>query len=155
MSLVGNFYSRITAKKMEKHLRLSPIPTITELQAAVKEGKQVQGSEVLVQLGGLRKRVQVHMQNLVVADAIQEIVDVLALVRLGRLPITILKLNCRGSRFTGQQDLLRGATLADIHRPLAPCSTSRNLHRDSQNLRYSPPTFHPGQIRRALGNSRN
>ena len=86
MSLVGNFYSRVTAKKMEKHLRSSPVPTIIELQGAVEEGKQVQGSEVLVWLGGLRHRVQGHMQNLVVADAVKEIVDVLALVRLGWFP---------------------------------------------------------------------
>ena len=101
MSLVGNFYSRITAKKMEKHLRSSRIPTIVELQGAFKEGKQIQGSEVLVQLGGLRQRVQDHMQNLVVADAIQEIVDVLTLVRLGRFPFAIMKLTYRGFRFIG------------------------------------------------------
>jgi len=83
MSHVGNFYSRITAKKIEKLLRSSPIPTIAELQEAIKDGKQVQGSEILTQLGGLRQRVQGHMQNLVVADAIQEIVDVLVLVCSG------------------------------------------------------------------------
>ena len=87
MSLVGNFYSRITAKKMEKLLRSSPMPTITEMQRAVKEGKQVQGSEILVQLGGLQQKVQEHMQNLGVADAVKEIVDVLALVRLGQSPL--------------------------------------------------------------------
>jgi len=87
MSLVGNFYSRITAKKMEMHLRSSPIPTIIELQGAIKEGNQVQGSEVLVQLGGLRQRVQGHMRNLVVADAVREIVDVLTLVRSGWSPL--------------------------------------------------------------------
>ena len=90
MSVVGNLYSRITAKKMEKYLRSSPIPTIVELQGAVKEGEQVQGSELLVQLGGLRQRVQGHMENLVVADAVQEIVDALALVRLGWFPFAIL-----------------------------------------------------------------
>jgi len=85
MSLVGNFYSRITAKKIEKLLRSSPIPTITELQEAIKDGKHVQGSDILTQLGGLRQRVQGHMQNLVVADAIQEIVDVLVLVSSGHV----------------------------------------------------------------------
>ena len=87
MSLVGNFYSRITAKKMEKLLRSSPMPTIIEVQKAAKEGKQIQGSEILVQLGGLQQRVQGHLQNLVVADAVKEIVDVLVLVRLERLPL--------------------------------------------------------------------
>ena len=83
MSLVGNFYSRITGKKIKELLRSSPTPTITELQHDVKEGKRVQGLEVLLQLGGLRQRVEGHMQNLVVVDAIQEIVDVLTLVRSG------------------------------------------------------------------------
>jgi hypothetical protein len=87
MSLVGNFYSRITAKKMEKLLRSSPVPTIVELLEEIKDGKHAQGSEILVQLGGLRQKVQGHMQNLVLADAIQEIVDVLALVRLEQPPL--------------------------------------------------------------------
>jgi methionyl-tRNA synthetase len=87
MSLVGNFYSRITAKKIEKLLLSSPTPTIVELRDAIKDGKQVQGSEILVQLGGLRQRVQGHMQNLIVADAIQEIVNVLVLVCLEQLPL--------------------------------------------------------------------
>jgi len=95
MSLVGNFYSRITAKKIEELLRLSPIPTITELQEAIADGKQVQGSEVLAQLGGLRQRVGGHMQNLVVADALQEIVDILVLVGLGHHPF--VQLTYRGS----------------------------------------------------------
>jgi hypothetical protein len=82
MSLVGNFYSRITAKKIEPLLRSSPTPTIVQLQEAIKDGKQVQGSEILLQLCGLRQRVEGHMQNLVVADALQEIVDVLSLVSL-------------------------------------------------------------------------
>jgi hypothetical protein len=90
MSLVGNFYSRITAKKMEKLLRSSPVPTIVELLEVIKDGKHVQGSEILVQLGELRQRVQGHMQNLVLADAVQEIVDVLALVRLEQPPFAIL-----------------------------------------------------------------
>jgi len=64
---------------MEQLLRPSPIPTIAELQEAIKDGSQVQGSEILLQLGGLRQRVQGHMQNLAVADALQEIVDVLSL----------------------------------------------------------------------------
>lgn len=80
MSLVGNFYSRITAKTMEHLLLPSPIPTIAELQEAIKDGSQVQGSEILLQLGGLRQRVQGHMENLAMADALQEIVDVLSLV---------------------------------------------------------------------------
>ncbi|KAF9779503.1 tRNA synthetases class I (M)-domain-containing protein [Thelephora terrestris] len=79
MSLVGNFYSRITAQKIKELLGPSAIPTIVELQEAVLDGKQVQGSEILLRLGGLRLRVQEHMRNLVVGDAIQEIVDVLAL----------------------------------------------------------------------------
>ena len=82
MSLVGNFYSRITAKRIEELLRSSPIPTVVELQEAIKDGKQVKGSGVLLQLCGLRERVQAHMQNLAVADALQEIVDVLSLVSL-------------------------------------------------------------------------
>lgn len=90
MSLVGNFYSRITAKKIEKLLQSSPTPTVVELLAAITDGKQVQGSEVLMQLGGLRQRIQEHMQNLVVADAIQEIVDVLALVSSGHISLAIL-----------------------------------------------------------------
>ena len=90
MSLVGNFYSRITAKKIEELLRSSYIPTIVELQEAIAGGKRVQGSEILAQLDGLRGRVQGHMQNLVVADAIREIVDVLALVSLGFYPFTAL-----------------------------------------------------------------
>ena len=61
-------------------LRSSPIPTIPELQAAVKGGEEVQGSEILLQLDGLRLRVQEHMQNLVVANAVQEVLDVLTLV---------------------------------------------------------------------------
>ena len=85
MSLVGNFYSRITAKKVEKLVRLSPLPTISALEEAIKGGEQVQGSEILARLDGLRQKVQGHMQNLIVADAIQEIVDVLALVILGQL----------------------------------------------------------------------
>lgn len=103
MSLVGNFYSRITAKKIEGLLRLSPIPAITELQEAITDGKQVQGSEVLAQLGGLRQRVQGHMQNLLVADAIQDIADVLVLVGLGHYPFAILQLT---PPFTGKQGLL-------------------------------------------------
>jgi methionyl-tRNA synthetase len=83
MSLVGNFYSRITAKKIEQLLHSSPLPTVIELQEAIKDGKEVQGSEILLRLGGVRQRVQGHMQNLVVADAIQEIIDILALVSLG------------------------------------------------------------------------
>ena len=79
MSLVGNFYSRITAKKIEKLLHSSSIPTVIELQEAIKDGKEVQGLEILIQLGGLRQRVQEHMENLIVADAIQEVVDVLTL----------------------------------------------------------------------------
>ena len=63
------------------------------------------------------------MRNLVVADAVRETVDVLTPVRSGRSPLVILKLTCRGSRFTGQQGLLRGTTLADVHRRLAPRST--------------------------------
>jgi hypothetical protein len=82
MSLVGNFYSRITAKRIEQLLHSSPIPTIIQLQEAIKDGEQVQGSEILLQLCGLRQRVQEHMQNLAVADALQEIVDVLSLVSL-------------------------------------------------------------------------
>lgn len=80
MSLVGNFYTRVSAKKMAVLLRSSPIPTIPELQAAVKGGEEVQGSEILLQLDGLRLRVQEHMQNLVVANAVQEVLDVLTLV---------------------------------------------------------------------------
>lgn len=80
MSLVGNFYSRISAKRARELLSSSPIPTIAELQVAITDKKQVQGSEILIQLSGLRQRVQGHMENLVVADAIQEIVDVLTLV---------------------------------------------------------------------------
>jgi hypothetical protein len=80
MSLAGNFYSRISAKKIEELLRLSPVPTIAELQGGIKSGERVQGSELLLQLGGLRQRVQEHMENLGLADAVQEIVDVLALV---------------------------------------------------------------------------
>lgn len=97
MSLVGNFYSRITAKKIEGLLRSSPIPTITELQAAITDKKQVRGSEILAQLGGLRQRVQEHMKNLIVANALQEIVDVLVLVSLGHYPLAILQLTCCGS----------------------------------------------------------
>lgn len=82
MSLVGNLYSRITAKKMEHLLQSSPNPTIVELLEAIENGKQVQGSEILLQLCGLQQRVQGHMQNLIVADALQEIVDVLSLVSL-------------------------------------------------------------------------
>ena len=87
MSLVGNFYSRITAKKVEKLVRLSPLPTISALEGVIKGGEQVQGSEILARLDGLRQKVQGHMQNLIVTDAIQEIVDVLALVILGQLPL--------------------------------------------------------------------
>ena len=90
MSLVGNFYSRITAKKIEGLLRSSPIPTITELQVAIADKKQVRGSEILARLGGLRQRMREHIQNLVVADAIQEIADVLTLVGLGHHPFAIL-----------------------------------------------------------------
>jgi len=79
MSLVGNFYSRISAKRIRELLGPSAIPTIAELQEAILDGKQVQGSEILLRLGGLRLRVQDHMHNLAVADALQEIVDVLAL----------------------------------------------------------------------------
>ena len=82
MSLAGNFYSRISAKKIEMLVRSSPIPTIAELQGAITSGEQVQGSELLLQLGGLRQRVQERMENLAVAEAVQEIVDVLALVSL-------------------------------------------------------------------------
>ena len=89
MSLVGNFYSRITAKKIEGLLRSSPIPTIAELQVTIADKTQVRGSEILVQLGGLRQRVQEHLENLVVADAIQEIVNILALVSLGHCPFAI------------------------------------------------------------------
>lgn len=91
MSLVGNFYSRITAKKVEKLVRLSSLPTISALEGAIKGGEQVQGSEILARLDGLRQKVQGHMQNLIVADAIQEIVDVLALVILGQLPLHYLE----------------------------------------------------------------
>ena len=80
MSLVGNYYSRISAKRIKELLGSSPIPTIVELQEAILDGKQVQGSEILLRLDGLRLRVQDHMHNLVVAEALQEIVDVLALV---------------------------------------------------------------------------
>jgi len=96
MSLVGNFYSRITAKKIEELLRSSHLPTIVEFQEAIKDGRQVQGSEILLQLDGLRRRVEGHMQNLVVADAIQEIVDVLVLVCLGYYSFIILQLTRRG-----------------------------------------------------------
>ena len=87
MSLVGNFYSRITAKKIEELLRSSPVPTIIELEEAIRDGKQVQGSEILLQLSGLRQKVQGHMQNLAVANAIQKIVDVLVVVRLGKIAL--------------------------------------------------------------------
>ena len=80
MSLVGNFYNRIASKNAQRLLHSSPIPTIVELLEAIEDGKQVQGSDVLLQLSGLRERIQGHMQNLVVADALQEIVDVLSLV---------------------------------------------------------------------------
>ena len=90
MSLVGNFYSRITAKKIEELLRSSHIPTVVELQEAIADGKRAQGSEILAQLDGLRGRVQGHMQNLAVADAIREIVDVLALVSLVCDPVADL-----------------------------------------------------------------
>lgn len=143
MSLVGNFYSRITAKKIENLLRLSPIPTITELQEAIKDGEQVQGSEILIQLGGLQQKVQGHMQNLVVAGAIQEIVDVLTLVCLGRSPLHHYEADLWFFPFTGQQDLLRDATLAGSHQHLTPRPTSRHLRGDSSNLRHSPSTIHP------------
>ena len=90
MSLVGNFYSRITAKKIEGLLNSSPIPTINELQVAIADKKQVRGSEILAQLGGLRQRVREHMQNLIVANAVQEIVDVLVLVSLRHYPLASL-----------------------------------------------------------------
>lgn len=86
MSLVGNFYSRVTAEKLEILLRSSPKPTIIELQAAVADGKQVLGSEILVQLGELQKRTQERMQDLDVGDAVQEVVDVLTLVSLEHHP---------------------------------------------------------------------
>ena len=53
-----------------------------ELQETTREGRQVQGEEVLRLLGGLRKRVDEHMQHLSLGDALQEIVDVLAMVSL-------------------------------------------------------------------------
>lgn len=90
MSLVGNFYSRVTAEKLEILLRSSPKPTMIELQAAITDGEKVLGSEVLVQLGGLRKRIQEHMQDLNVGDAIQEVAEVLALVSSGHHPSAIL-----------------------------------------------------------------
>jgi len=90
MSLVGNFYSRISAKRAGELLSSSPIPTIAELQVAIADKKQVQGSEILTKLSGLRQRVQGHMENLVVADAIQEIVDVLTLVSSEYHPLAIL-----------------------------------------------------------------
>lgn len=83
MSFVGNFYSRITAKKLDALLKLSPKPTIIELQGAITDGKQVLGSEILAQLDGLQERVQERMQNLEVADAVQEVIDALTLVGLG------------------------------------------------------------------------
>lgn len=150
MSLVGNFYSRITAKKIEQLLCSSPIPTIVELGEAIKDGKQVQGSEILLQLYVLRQRVQGHMQNLVVADALEEIVAVLSLVSLDN---TIGSRLCSGFivvlRFPGQQSLLRDATLALIYQPFTACSNSSHLHRDTPGLWYPPPTVHSCQIRRA------
>ena len=83
MSSVGNFYSRITAKKLDALLELSPKPTIVELQEAITDGKQVLGSEILAQLDGLQERVQERMHNLEVADAVQEVIDALTLVSLG------------------------------------------------------------------------
>lgn len=82
---------------MEQLLRSSPILTIVELQEAIKAGKQVQGSEILLQLCELRQRVQEHMQNLVVAEALQEIVDVLSLVSLN---------NYIGSQFCSGLDMI-------------------------------------------------
>jgi hypothetical protein len=119
MSLVGNFYSRITAQKIKELLGPSAIPTIVELQEAVLDGEQVQGSEILLRLGGLRLRVQEHMHNLVVGDAIQEIVDVLALVSFHNL-LSLQSWN--------------GALFPLIHRPTR--STLRRNHG------FHPPNLH-------------
>lgn len=119
MSLVGNFYSRITAKKMEQLLCSSPIPTVIELQEAIKDGKQVQGSEILLQLCGLRQRVQGHMQNLVVVDALQEITDILSLVSLGIDLFVILQwINHDSSTYRPTRAILRpnpGLLLPALH----------------------------------------
>jgi hypothetical protein len=40
--------------------------------------------------------------------------------------------------------------MASVYRTFITCSNPRDLRRDTSNLRYPPPTVHPGQILRGF-----
>jgi methionyl-tRNA synthetase len=83
MSAVGNFYYRCTGKKMmELLLSSSEIPSIDTVNSSFLQGEDIAGKEILTELSGLREKVQEHLHKLEVADALEDILQVLTTVSI-------------------------------------------------------------------------